>query len=131
MIIIADCLTLNEQTWELITAQKTSYKQNDRMKMYVYRIKTSTQNLACSQCQIPTLLTSKLSQAKNYQKTFIPIKYKQPLPTDPAPPESAQQRRPESPTATLTWHASKCKVHKVHQRYILFLFLNLVKLSYL
>ena len=23
---------------------------------------------------------------------------------------SAQQQRPESPTVTLTWHASKCKV---------------------
>ena len=29
------------------------------------------------------------------------------------------QQRPESPTASLTWHASKCKVHnKLHQRYI-------------
>ena len=26
-----------------------------------------------------------------------------------------QQQRPESPTVTLTWHASKCKVHKLHQ----------------
>ena len=30
-----------------------------------------------------------------------------------------QQQRPESPTVTLTWHACKCKVHKLHQRYIL------------
>ena len=29
------------------------------------------------------------------------------------------QQRPESPTVTLTWHACKCKVHKLHQRYIL------------
>ena len=28
----------------------------------------------------------------------------------------AQQQRPESPTATLTWHACKYKVHKLHQR---------------
>ena len=28
----------------------------------------------------------------------------------------AQQQRPESPTVTLTWHASKYKVHKLHQR---------------
>ena len=27
----------------------------------------------------------KLSQAKTYRKTFIPIKYKQPLPTNPLP----------------------------------------------
>ena len=27
-----------------------------------------------------------------------------------------QQQRPESPTVTLTWHASKYKVHKLHQR---------------
>ena len=29
------------------------------------------------------------------------------------------QQRPASPTVTLTWHASKYKVHKLHQRYIL------------
>ena len=32
---------------------------------------------------------------------------------------SVQQRRPESPTAALTWHACKYKVHKLHQRCIL------------
>ena len=30
----------------------------------------------------------------------------------------AQQQRPESPTVTLTWHACKYKVHKLHQTYI-------------
>ena len=30
-----------------------------------------------------------------------------------------QQQRPKSPTVTLTWHACKYKVHKLHQRYIL------------
>ena len=30
-----------------------------------------------------------------------------------------QQQRPEPPTVTLTWHACKYKVHKLHQRYIL------------
>ena len=30
-----------------------------------------------------------------------------------------QQQRLESPTLTLTWHASKHKVHKLHERYIL------------
>ena len=32
---------------------------------------------------------------------------------------SAQQQRPESPTVTLTWHASKCKVMYLnwYQRY--------------
>ena len=30
-----------------------------------------------------------------------------------------QKQRPESPTVTLTWHACKCKAHKLHQRYIL------------
>ena len=29
-----------------------------------------------------------------------------------------QQQRPESPTVTPTWHASKDKAHKVHQKYI-------------
>ena len=29
-----------------------------------------------------------------------------------------QQQRPESPTVTLTWYASKYKVHKLHQRHI-------------
>ena len=33
-----------------------------------------------------------------------------------------QQQRPESPTVTLTWHACKYKVHKLHQRYFLKLF---------
>ena len=28
-----------------------------------------------------------------------------------------QQQRPESPTVTLTWHASKYRVHKLHHRY--------------
>ena len=30
-----------------------------------------------------------------------------------------QQQRPEWPTVTLTWHACKYKVHKLHHRYIL------------
>ena len=30
-----------------------------------------------------------------------------------------QQQRPESPTVTFTWHSCKYKVHKLHQRYIL------------
>ena len=30
-----------------------------------------------------------------------------------------EHQRPESPTVTLTWHACKYKVHKLHQRYIL------------
>ena len=30
-----------------------------------------------------------------------------------------QQQRPESPTVTLTWHASKYKLHKSYKRYIL------------
>ena len=30
-----------------------------------------------------------------------------------------QQQRSKSPTVTLTWHACKYKVHKLHQRYIL------------
>ena len=29
-----------------------------------------------------------------------------------------QQQRPESPRVTLTWHACKYKVHKLHQRYM-------------
>ena len=33
--------------------------------------------------------------------------------------QGKQQQRPESPTVILTWHASKYKVHKLHQRYIL------------
>ena len=31
------------------------------------------------------------------------------------------KQRPESPTVTHTWHASKYKVHKLRQRYILFI----------
>ena len=31
-----------------------------------------------------------------------------------------KQQRPESPMVTLTWYAYKYKVHKLHQRYILF-----------
>ena len=33
---------------------------------------------------------------------------------------SAQHQRPKSATGTLTWHASKYKLHKLHQGYILF-----------
>ena len=36
------------------------------------------------------------------------------------------QQRPESPTVTLTWHACKYKVYKLHQRYILKLLVYLV-----
>ena len=43
--------------------------------------KKSKQNLACSQRQMHTVHTCKLSQAKNYQMTLVPLKYKQPLPT--------------------------------------------------
>ena len=35
-----------------------------------------------------------------------------------------QQQRPESTTVTFTWHACKCKVHELHQRYTLFEFFN-------
>ena len=45
--------------------------------LYIYgqkKSKKSTQNLACSQRQIHTVYTCKLSQAKNYQRTLIPIK---------------------------------------------------------
>ena len=31
--------------------------------------------------------------------------------------QGTQQQRPDSPTVTLTWYASKPKVHKPHQRY--------------
>ena len=34
------------------------------------------------------------------------------------------QQRPESTTVTFTWHACKCKVHELHQRYTLFEFFN-------
>ena len=49
--------------------------------------KKPTQNLACSQRQIHTVHTCKLSlsQAKNYRRTLIPMKHKQPLPTHPFP----------------------------------------------
>ena len=47
---------------------------------------TTTQNHACSQRQIHTVHACRLSQAKNYQRTLIPIKYKQSLPgTHPFP----------------------------------------------
>ena len=39
-----------------------------------HKKKTSTQNLACSQRQIHTVHTRKLSQAENYQRTLIPNK---------------------------------------------------------
>ena len=41
----------------------------------------------------------------------------------------AQQQRPESPTVTLTWHASKHEVRKLHQRYILFVFVFVLRLA--
>ena len=34
---------------------------------------------------------------------------------------TTQHERPESPRVTLTWHASKYRVQKLHQRYIFFL----------
>ena len=33
-----------------------------------------------------------------------------------------QQQRSESPTVTLTWHVSKCKEHKLHQRIYYYIF---------
>ena len=54
--------------------------------LYIVHKQTSTQNLACSQCQIHTEHTCKLSQAKNYQRTCTHTKrYKQLLPTHPFP----------------------------------------------
>ena len=35
-----------------------------------------------------------------------------------------QRQRPESPMVTLTWHAIKYKVHKPHQKYILYILLH-------
>ena len=32
--------------------------------------------------------------------------------------QTPQQHRSDSPTVTLTWHASRYKVHKLHQRYL-------------
>ena len=49
------------------------------------KYKKSTQSLACSQCLIHTVYTCKLLQAKSYNRTLIPIKYKQRLPTHPFP----------------------------------------------
>ena len=42
-----------------------------------------------------------------------------------------QQPRPESPTVTLTWHASKYEVHELHLRYILrsLLFVFVLRIS--
>ena len=55
-----------------------------KFSVYIWHIKTSTQNSACSQRQIHTVHTCKLSQGKtSYQKTFIPIEYKLPLPSHP------------------------------------------------
>ena len=53
--------------------------------LYIAHKKTSTKKLARSQHQIHTAHTCKLLQAKNFQRTLIPIKYKQPLPTHPFP----------------------------------------------
>ena len=39
----------------------------------------------CSQRQIHSVHTCKLSRAENYQRTLIPIKYEQPLPTHTYP----------------------------------------------
>jgi len=47
---------------------------------YIAHTKTSTQNLACSQRQIHTVHTCKLSQAKNYQRTLIPKSRNSPYP---------------------------------------------------
>ena len=32
-----------------------------------------------------------------------------------------RQQRPKSPTVTLTWHACKCKLHKLHQSFFFLL----------
>ena len=41
-------------------------------------------------------------------------------------PSTHHHQRPESPTVTLTWHACKYKVHKLHQRYILLFGISLL-----
>ena len=50
--------------------------------------KTFTQNIACSQCQIHTVHTCKLSQAQTTKK-FVPVEYRQPLPTPTPSPFTA------------------------------------------
>ena len=37
-----------------------------------------------------------------------------------------QQQRPESPMVTLTWHACEYKAHKLHQRYLCYIFWVLI-----
>ena len=56
--------------------------------LHIAHKRTSTQNLACSQRQIHTVHTCKLSQAKNYQSTLIPVEYKQLLSTGTPLPKS-------------------------------------------
>ena len=43
--------------------------------MYTWRMKISTQNLACSQRQIHTVHASRSTQAKTTEKTSKPVKY--------------------------------------------------------
>ena len=47
---------------------RMSFHGCDRMKMVIWHIKTSTQNLACSQRQIHTVQACRFSQAKSDQK---------------------------------------------------------------
>ena len=61
---------------------------NEWIKMYIWRIKTSTWNLACLPHQIHTAHHTHRyvsSQKLELPKTFIPIKYKRPLPARSLP----------------------------------------------
>ena len=51
--------------------------------LHIAHTNLAHKNLACSQRQIHTAHTCKLSQAKFYRRTLIPITYKQPLSTHP------------------------------------------------
>ena len=56
------------------------------MKIYIWCIKTSTQNLVCSQHQLHTVHTCKLSQAKTMHRHSNQV---QTAPTQLPPPKSA------------------------------------------
>ena len=69
------------------------------MQRYNYKVNKLCQELISAQLQLSKSTNRGVNQCSKYVTRV-------------------QQQRPESPTVTLTWHACKYMVQKLHQRYI-------------
>ena len=88
----------------IITFKKSHHTQMDPWAMTIRPSLQITYCLKCTEHGLTGSNTQPLHKGVNLHSKVV---------------TQVQQQRPEPPTVTLTWHACKYKVHKLHQRYIL------------